>query len=179
MIMKYSLIIFLMLAAVSGIATAAGRDSRKAEQSDFSAEDAAVKKPVAIPEDVLAILRKDKAVLSTLEDQNLQPTKLPASWFSASAIHLSTSARTDLVVVGEPPVSGGNTAMFWVFRATADGHELVLTATAHDLRVRSRRSNGYQDIELVSMTAAQISSVLCRFDGSQYAQFRSKSKPIR
>jgi len=179
MTIRYSPIIFLMLAAVSGIPTAAGTDAHKVEQSEFSAEDAAVRKPVTIPEDVLAILRKDKTVLSILESQNLQPTNLPASWFSASAIHLSTSIRTDLVVVGEPPVSGGNSAIFWVFRATADGHELVLTAPAHDLIARNRRWRGCRDIELVSMTAVQISTVLWRFDGMRYTEYRSKLEPIR
>jgi hypothetical protein len=179
MTIRYSLIILLMLAAVSGIPTAAGSDSHEAEQSEFSAEDVAVKKPVAIPEDVLAILRKDKTVLSILESENLQPINLPAPWFSASAIHLSASKRADILVVGQPPVTGGNVTIFWVFRATPDGHELVLTAPAHDLRVRSRRSKGYRDIELVSMTAAQISDVLCRFDGKRYAEYRSSLQPIR
>jgi hypothetical protein len=172
------LAIFLTLAPVSGIPPAVEIDSGTVEQSEFSAEDAGVKNPVAVPDDVLAILRKDKTVLGILEGQHLQPTNLPPSWFSASAIHLSTSKRADLVVVGEPPVTGGNVTIFWVIRVTADGHELVLTAPAHDLIVRNRRWKGYREIELVSMTAVQISNVLCRFDGSQYAQFQSKSRPI-
>ena len=170
---EFSLLTFLAFAAVWGVSHAAGTEPHPVEQSEFSAEDAAVKKPVSIPEDVLAMLRKDKTVQSALLDQNIGPENLPASWFSASAIHLSGAKATDLVVVGEPPLVGGNVTLFWVFCATADGHELVLTAPAHNLMVKNKQWKGHREIELASMTAVQISTVLCRFDGKRYTEYRS------
>ena len=125
------------------------------------------------------MLRKDKTVQDVLEDRDLRSENLPPSWFSASAIHLGSANRTDLVVVGQPPISGGNLAIFGVFCAAANGYQLALTAPAHDLVVKNALWNGYRNIELTSMTAVQISTVLLRFDGKRYREYRSKSEPIR
>jgi len=56
-----------------------------------------MKKPAAIPEDVLAILAKDEMVSRTLEDENLPAEKIPMSWFSASGIHLASRAKPILL----------------------------------------------------------------------------------
>jgi hypothetical protein len=155
------------------------RQTHATEQLEFSAEDPAVKNPVAIPDQVLAVLRQDRTVASVLENQKIQPRDLPSSWFSASAIHLSKSGREDLVVVGEPPVSGGSGALFWVFLRTEGGYRLALAAAGHDLLVRKSYSNGYRNIELVAMTAEQVSRTLCRFDGQRYRRVKMRSNPIR
>jgi hypothetical protein len=156
-----------------------GKGPHASEQMHFSAEEAGVKKPVALPADVLSILRKDKMVRNVLENEGIPPEEIPLSWFSASAVHLTRSHKQDLVVVAEGPLAGGNVVTFWVFSVTNHGYELVLTAPAHDLIVKSTRWNGFRDIELTSMSAVQINSVLCRFDGKKYAGYRTKSEQIR
>jgi hypothetical protein len=171
--------LFVVFILIGGPCVGEGKQGRHSfNQVDFTAEDSGVKQPVALPDDVLEILKKDATVQSVLENENLPPEKLPPSWFSASTIHLSTANRKDLVVVGQPPVSGANVTTFWVFRATPRGYELVLTAPAHSLTVRNSRWRGFRDIELVSATAVQVSTVLCRFDGKRYAEYKSKSEPI-
>ena len=171
--------IVLIVAFVVGCCCLAlGQHSHRSEQSHFSAEDEAVNKPAPIPADVMAILRNDKTVRGALEDQKIEPEKIPPSWFSASQIHLSATSRTDLIVVGQPPVTGGNVTIFLVFRATLHGHELIMDAApAHDLEVKNERWNGLRNIELASTSAVQYSSVLCRFDGKKYAVYRRKSAP--
>lgn len=162
-----------------GALTAQNTRFHSLEQSVFSAEDDAVKKPVAIPDDVLAILVKDEMVSRALEDENLAAEKIPLSWFSASTIHLSKSRETDFVVMARGPLAGGNVVTFWVFRGTPHGHELVLAAPMHDLIVKNTRWNGYRDVELASMSAVKISTVLCRFDGKRYVKYKSKTEDIR
>jgi len=179
MSIKRSVFFLFASLAICGALSAQDKHSHSAEQSVFSAEDDAVKKPAAIPEDVLAILAKDGMVSRTREDENLPAEKIPRSWFSASAIHLSKSGKTDFVVMAKGPLAGGNVVTFWIFRGTAHGHELVLTAPMHDLVVRHSRRNGYRDVELTSMSAVKISSVLCRFDGKRYARYKSKIEDIR
>jgi hypothetical protein len=138
-----------------------------------------VKKPVALPQDVLAILRKDEMVRNVLENEDLPPEKMPPSWFSASEIHLGRSRDADIVVVANQPLAGGNVTTFWVFCATPHGYELVLTAPAHTLRVKNTRRRGHRDIELLSATAVEVSAALLRFDGEKYAGFKTRSVPIR
>jgi len=139
-----------------------------------------VETPIAIPEDVREQLTKDDLVKGALEDSHLAAENLPASWFSASTIHLSLTHKTpDLIVEGNPPLSGGNTATFWVFRASDNSHALVMNTPAHNLIVKNSVSHGYRDIELISMSASIVSTVICRFDGTKYKVYRSKSEPIR
>ena len=102
-------------------------------QLHFSAEDARVEKSVPIPDDVLAILREDEIVRIALANESISPKTTPLSWFSASAVHLSTDKNVDLIVVGEGSLHGSNVTTFWVFCTTASGYKLVLTAPAHDL----------------------------------------------
>ena len=175
--MKWS-VIFLCL-AMCGASFAQSKHSHSPEQLAFSAEDDAVKKPIAVPRDILAMLTKDKMVLRELENENLAPDKMPLSWFSASAVHLNNSNKTDFIVMARGPLAGGNVVTFWVFRGTAHGDELVLTAPTHNLIVKNARWNGYRDIELASMSAVKVSTVVCRFDGHRYKEYKSKLEDIQ
>jgi len=159
--------------------TTLGKAAQPSEQRHFSAEEDGVKKPIPIPEAVLATLKQDEHICSVLEYENISAEKIPASWFSASAIHLNRPDQLDLVVMGIGPLRGANVITFWVFATTARGYELVLMAPAHDLIVKNTRWKGYREIELVSMTALEISTVLVRFDGERYKEYRARSEHIR
>ena len=151
------------------------------EQTHFSAEDMSVQRPVAIPRDLLTILKEDESVQHVLNDYDPR-TELkepPDSWFSASVIHLRDKDQTDFVVVGEGPLAGANMVTFWVFVATPNGYKLVLNAPAHDLEVNRRRWNHYREIEMSAETAVVFSSVLYRWDGTRYVNFRAESHEIR
>lgn len=167
----------VVLASLWSVQAAYPQDS--GEQIQFSAEEDSVRDPVPIPPEVKAILKLDHLVQSVLANANITAENLPTDWFSASAIHLSSKATADLIVVAEPPLAGGNVVTFWVFQKWSGGYTLVLTAPAHDLKILHHRTGNYRDIELVSMTASSISTILCRFDGKQYATYRSISKSIQ
>jgi hypothetical protein len=179
--MKVSLsaIVLLILLAARVPGTAQGKAVHSAEQMQFSAEDSGVKRPITIPDDVLAILRQDKLVRNVLENEETPVAKLPSSWFSASEVHLSNSTETDLIIVAEGPLAGANVDVFWVFVPAVHGHDLVLTAPAHDLIVRKARWKGYREIEMSGETAVEFSSVLFRWDGRKYVVCREKSEHIR
>lgn len=172
------LISFLCVSTISVLQSLPAQQAND-PQFHFTVEDESVRSPVAIPADVLDILRNDDNVKNVLESANVAKQSLPMKWFSASSVQLGPSAENDLVVVGMPPVAGGNVAPFWIFRGTRRGHELVLVAFAHDLIVRKSRSKGYRDIELASMSASQLSTVIFRFDGSKYQKHQSKIETIR
>jgi hypothetical protein len=171
-------IVLLIYLSVCSQGSAQGKHPSPPEQRQFSAEDEGVKRPVAIPDDVLTILSKDEFIRDVLEDEKPPAGKLPQAWFSASAIHLGGPDEIDLVVLGEGRLRGANVITFWVFRPTPHGHELVLTAPAHDLIVKNTRWKGYREIELLCATAVQLSSVLFRWDGRKYIVFQKKSEPM-
>jgi hypothetical protein len=175
----WSSTILLIQVILCGSGITQAKHTHSYEQMHFSAEHTGVEEQVPIPEDVLAILRQDEMVRTLLEDEKLSAEKLPRTWFSASAIHLSNPGQVDLVVVGEGPILGANVTTFWVFCSTPHGHELVLTAPEHDLVVKRGRWKGYREIELTSATAVGFSRMLLRWDGRKYAAYREKSEHIQ
>src|SRR5438270_13861986 len=96
--------ILIFLAIVGTVRAESKQHPISREQTEFSAEDAGVKRPMAIPQDVMKSLSQNEIVHHELEIENLQPEKLPSSWFSASAIHLSKVKEPAIIVVGQPPV---------------------------------------------------------------------------
>ena len=170
-------VLVLHLASATGISQ--GKRPTTSEQMQFSAEDAGVKRPVAIPGDVLKILSQDEMVRDALEDEKVPSGKVPSSWFSASSIHLSDSGKAGFVVVGEGPLLGANIVTFWVFCATPTGQELVLMNHAHDLIVKKTRWKGHREIEMSAETAVEFTSVLFRWDGKKYSEYKEKSEEIK
>jgi hypothetical protein len=141
------------------------------EQTAFSADDAGVKKPVALPADVLELLKNDPFASSAFKEE------VPASCFSASAVRLG-SRVDDLIVEAAGSLRGANGNMFWVFLTTTHGHRLVLAAPALELTVENRRSAEYRDITIVAATAAAATADSMRFNGKRYALYRQKAEVV-
>lgn len=103
----------------------AGKPQRGQEMS-FGAEEPFAR-PVAVPDGVLQILRRDERVRRCLSGDNMAPTELPPSWFMASVVNLNNDRRPDLIVRADNAcMFGANIVPFWIFRNTARGYELVL-----------------------------------------------------
>jgi hypothetical protein len=176
---KQSRIVLLVFLAILSARVAEAKSPQRSEQTAFNAEDDSVKRPVAIPQDVLAALSRDKLVKDVLENENIPAEKIPASWFSASTIHLRDAREADLIVMAVGPLRGANVTMFWIFRAAATGHELLFTGEGHDLTVKNARLNGYREIETSAVIMQKLSTVSYRFEGKQYARYKDTLEEIR
>jgi hypothetical protein len=172
-------IITLLTLLVMCAPAAEGKRFQPAEQLSFSAEDDGVKNPVVIPRDVLAILSKDKLVREELEHEGLPAEEIPSSWFSASAIHLSHANAAYLIVMSVGPVQGANTTMFWAFRPTHSGHDLIFTGGGYTLTAKNTRWNGYREIETLSVVMQKLATVVYRFDGTRYTRYKDKLEKIK
>jgi hypothetical protein len=114
-----------------------------------------------------------------LESEKIQAKQIPASWFSASAIHLGNSREVDLIVMSVGPVRGANVTMFWAFRPTALGHELLFAGGGHTLSVKNKRWKGFREIETLSVVMQKVSTVLYRFDGKRYIRYKDNLEDIQ
>jgi hypothetical protein len=159
------------------------------EQSQFSTETDVVpiQHPKDLPEDALQVLRNDRVILNCARTAKMLPDEVPASWFVASEIHLDGSVEEDLIVQGRDLrlspapnrcLMGANVAPFWVLRKTQAGYSLVLSVSAHDLRVLGTKSKEFRDIEVFAMTAVAGYSATYKFDGEKYQVSRTDSKPL-
>jgi len=135
-----------------------------------------------VPAPALETLKADNTVRSCLEKQKLSPDQLPASWFSASQIHLAGPEENDLLL--QPIFSPERRqcfygveccVWFWVFRQVGNGYELVLKVFAGALGLRESVWKGYRDIQASSANANGFTTVTFRFDGTRYKEFRKRT----
>lgn len=148
------------------------------QQTSFSAEDP-VQHPVNVPPDVLQFLRQDARNQTCLK-KGQSKEGIQASWFVASEIDLKSDRSSDLIVLAANPcLSGANVVPFWVFRNTAGGHTLALSATAFALDVLTARSRTYRNLQLTSLTAKTEHTTIYKFDERRYREWRRFQKSIR
>lgn len=171
-------VLFVVALAVVAAQVAGQRPSAKLEQSEFSAEDESMKRPAAIPDEVMAILSKDDFVQDVAKNEEPPAKTIPATWFSASEIHLGSNGRLDFVVAAKGPLMGGNLETFWVFVRTSRGLTLALTVPAHDLIALRARARGYRIIEASAENCCTISRARFRFNGTRYEKYWEKSEEI-
>ena len=179
--MKRSCLILaaLILALGARSAIAQTPHNKPAEQIHFSAEDGSVKNPVAIPREVLAILRHDSMMRDSLSGAEPPIEEIPSTWLSASVVHLAGPDEKDLVIEAEGELRGANICKFWVFAALPSGYRLVLAAPAHDLIVLKETWEGFHKIELLSATAVSVHTVLLRLEGDRYKPYSDNWDPTQ
>jgi len=162
--------IAILLAMLFCMALVAGSQSKatdSVEQLRFKAG-SRVNKAAVIPEDVLVEVKRDKMVEGALENPEVSGRDFPNSWFSVSAAHLRSSEEADLIVVGQGPLVSIGETIFWVFRPTANGHELIFTGYGRQLDVLETRSQAYHDIEVLSPNGPDVHRSQYQFDGHFY-----------
>jgi hypothetical protein len=176
-----SAIAMMVIAVAAGPRPTGAQKPHTAQvQMTFNAEDDGVQHPVALPEQVKALLRQQDAVQYQLKDANLEASQLPDSWFSASAIHLhADGSQPDLIVQAEGPLLGANVDTFWILLASDNGYRLVLTISTHSLNVLPARWKGYRRLEVADTTCCAIGIARYRFNGTGYEKYEEKTKNIR
>jgi len=153
--------VLLLIVALLGAAPAAKsltRNQESREQTDFGVEDA-FQKPVPLPAGALQALRtlksSDDLLQECSEQEGLEPSAIPASWFVASKIRLTRKPASGLIVRGEYLCLGGaHITQFWVLAKSATGYKIVFRGRADALSVLPNRTDGYRDLQLVIITQA-------------------------
>jgi hypothetical protein len=161
------------------------------EQSGFGREQVGfvpILQPVAIPQSALEVMSKDDIVVRCVKSKNSDLRQLPSQWFVAAAIHLHSSAETDLVIMprmlsgeqdGKKSESGCwdgiKNGPFWILRKVRGGFIVVLSKSADGLEIRPTRSQGIRDIWLSWITFDAIGVTPMKFDGKRYVVAKNVS----
>jgi len=147
------------------------------EQTTFGSE-AALRRPVPIPDDALVVLTDSLGQGTTNCIRNmakLTADLVPASWFVGSEIHLDGPDEIDLIVQpnddaresGSVCLRGAHVVPFWVLRK-GRRYELLLATDADTLQVLDSRTNRYRDIQTAAHTAVSSTVLLFEFYIAQY-----------
>ncbi|GEM_PF-3263704 len=190
---RLTLSIVTMMLFQSWCGAQTNTEANRKEQLRFAIETQAVpvQQPIKLSKTALQTLSKNESVRSCLENEELSPEELPASWFFASEIHLDGPKGIYLIVLpGDGPTDtppgevrsgacllGASTGGFWVLHKTGATFEVVLSEWAQSLDVLSTRSHGLRDIRVRSSSLNGIYIRDYRFDGKHYHLIRKYSKP--
>lgn len=118
-----------------------------------------------LPEKTLKALLKRKEVHEALSHS---PHKQPAKLFHAARVHLHSPDQTDLIVVGESPVSGADNTWFWIIQSYDKDPQVILWSGCNVLDVSPKHTNSYSDITTTVSTASIVIDKLFKFDGQKY-----------
>ena len=188
---RIALIVAALLASSVGAQNKVVKN-QQAEQTSFGSDVAPgqvlIDRPVEVPKGALQVLRNTEKVLQCIEFEKMTPEQVPASWFTASEIHLNGPDEIDLIVQpalmtreSPPPdnscLQGAHVAPFWVLRKRGQRYELLLETYADVLHVLDSRTKEYRDIEEFTTSVATIMSTTLRFDGEKYQPFERQEKP--
>jgi hypothetical protein len=166
---KRSLLLSVILSFGNNADTQTVRQPLQHEQSEFGAEDENWERPVPVPEDILLVLR---TVNHATTDE------MPAKWLLASEIRLHGPEEKDMILMGIGDLRLPHAVLFWIFRQTAQGHELILSTGGDGLTVLNVKANGYRKIRIHNNTASATTAVTYQFDGHKYVQSKEKTEPI-
>jgi hypothetical protein len=130
----------------------------------------AIEAPVAIPEDVLKILRLSREVKTSrcvAEESNFGD--FSGAWFEAAKVHLYSSDDSSLLVKAKNGcLMGANIGPFWIFQKSSKGHELLLTVNALAVEVLGTSTMGYRDIRATAVAGGEARSVFYKYNGKVY-----------
>jgi hypothetical protein len=68
-------------------------------------------------------------------------------FFQAAEVHLADPGTMDLVVVGNPPLSGADNCWYWIVRSARKDPHVIFFGTGSSLEVMPGKTNGYRDIQ--------------------------------
>jgi hypothetical protein len=171
-------VLALLLISFLGFLPSVQNDKKAppAEQTSFSCEDEKFEHPVQLNESAMKALAREKNFADLLIAEKLEADVEPEKWFTASEIHLSSPAETDLIVMGTHLARGAYTSAFWVLRKSPDGYRVVFRDDAHDLQLQETRTNGFRNILAAVPTLRYVSTAEYAFDGTTYKIIKRTSE---
>jgi len=107
--------------------------------------------------------------------------------FSASKINISGDHSSLILKSGKWCLNGADNDWFWIFRKTAQGYRVLMSAGSVSLDVLKSTTRGLRDIETNAATAQTNYTNIYKFDGERYKaricsqtdMFPKGSKPKR
>jgi len=152
-------------AAIILCAASAAAPAQKV-QTVFSLEED-VRKEVAVPADVIAVLKSDRRVDGCFQQKGEGASE--AAWFAASEIDLNGDRRMDLIIKAKDAcLFGANQGPFWVFQKMRDGYQQVLTAYGLHLAVLPKKVNSFNQIEISKVVSQKPWSKIYSFKAGKY-----------
>jgi hypothetical protein len=145
----------------------------------FSEETPSFSHHVQIPPPALALVVRSRAARSVVGDLTAAERRNIAQYFVAETIQLTKSKERALLIRGLGKMSGADNDWYWIVASYKRHPRIILFAGCLSLEIRSKTSNGYDDIRAQWNSASFERTQLFRFDGKVYRLARNRSGIVR
>ncbi len=126
-----------------------------------------VSSPVAVPVDVLAVLKSDPRVDVCFKSGAAGVSE--DAWFEAAALDLNGDGRSDLVIKPKDPcLFGANQGPFWIFQDLPDGYQKILATEGLQLIIMPSKFNSFHVIQVSKVIRMRSIESRYRFSKGQY-----------
>lgn len=98
----------------------------------------------------------------------------PEKILRAARIRLSRDDAAEFVIVGSPPLSGADGSWFWIVRWNRAKASVLLWVAGNCLDLKSSKTRGYRDIEVLWASAGSERTITYHYDGETYQLARSQ-----
>jgi hypothetical protein len=129
-----------------------------------------------IPRAALKALMKRREVREALQYSG---SAKPSDLFHAASVHLHLAEQSDLMVVGQYPVSGADNAWFWLITSANTHPKVVLWSGCNTIEILRSSTVGYRNIVTHAATAAITIREVFHFDGSTYRSVKRTESDIK
>jgi hypothetical protein len=137
-----------------------------AQQTVFDLE-GNVRREVAVPADVIAVLKSDERVDACFREKGEGVSE--AAWFAASEIDLNGDRKMDLIIKAKDGcLFGANQGPFWVFQKMPDGYQQVLAAHGLQLAVLPKKVNSFKQIKISKIVSMKQASRIYSLKAGKY-----------
>ena len=135
----------------------------------FSAEDDAVPHAMALPQVVNDVVVADIRANILTDYEGNEPV---STWTSGTEVPSRVPGHRLFVLVGNPPVSGGNTAQFWLAEFNDADHRarVVKRVQAHTLELHYKQGELYPRLTLFSVITQKVWQCDMRWSQNHYVE---------
>lgn len=137
-----------------------------AQQTVFDLE-GNVRREVAVPDDVIAVLKSDERVDACFREKGEGASE--ATWFAASEIDLNGDRKMDLIIKAKDGcLFGANQGPFWIFQKMPDGYRQLFSASGLQLAVLPKKVNSFSQIKISKVVSQKPTSKIYSFKSGKY-----------
>lgn len=123
------------------------------------------------PSIVIAAILKTKDGKEAFDELESSDRINVAKLFRGLTVHLHSRAQQDMIVRGEPPMSGGDNTWFWIV-TSINNHPLAFWVQGNAVTILGTSHRGYADIRTDGAAGSHRATRVFHFDGNHYKLYK-------
>jgi hypothetical protein len=164
--------------AVAALTSTCLAQNECAHKRSFDGEqDPCFDKAPSPPPSVVASILATKEASETFADMEPTDRANVPNLFKSMMVHLRSQHQGDMIVRGDPPMSGADNTWFWIV-TSIDNHPSAVWLQGNMVTILHVRHHGYADIQTDWAAGSHSATTIFRNDGRRYKLFREDYKEL-